>query len=120
VVLSGCGTDKQDSGGGEGLNNLSYAFFFAGAHSIVGSLWSVDDSAASGLIGIFYRELLLKHERADEALRKAQLKMLANPQTESPTVWAPFVLEGWPAAFPIGQKSAEGRLSPAPLSMKGK
>jgi CHAT domain-containing protein len=120
VVLSGCGTDKQDSDGGEGLNNLAYAFFFAGAHSVVGSLWTVEDSAASGLIGIFYRELLLKHERADEALKKAQLKMLANPQTESPTVWAPFVLEGWPAAFPIGQNSAEGALSPVPLSMKGK
>jgi hypothetical protein len=120
VVLSGCGTDTQDSDSGEGLNNLAYAFFFAGAHSVVGSLWTVDDSAASGLMGIFYRELLLKHERADEALREAQLKMLANPQTESPTAWASFVLEGWPAAFPIEQNSAEGALSQASLSMKGK
>src|SRR6202789_1083024 len=78
VILSGCGTDTQDTVGGEGLNNLAYAFFFAGAHSVVGSLWTVNDSAASGLMGVFYRELLLKHERADEALREAQLKMLAD------------------------------------------
>lgn len=120
VVLSGCGTDKQDSARGEGLNNLAYAFFFAGAHSVVGSLWTVDDNMTSQLMEVFYRELLLKQERADEALREAQLEMLANRQTQSPTAWASFVLEGWPAAYPIEQNNANRALSPASLLMKGK
>jgi CHAT domain-containing protein/tetratricopeptide (TPR) repeat protein len=120
VVLSGCETDKQNSDQGEGLNSLAYAFFFAGAHSVIGSLWAVDDTAASRLMEVFYRELLLKQERADHALREAQLKMLANPQTRSPTAWASFVLEGWPATYPIEQNNAKGALSPTSLSMKEK
>jgi CHAT domain-containing protein len=119
VILSGCETDKRDDYEGEGLNNLAYAFFFAGAHSVVGSLWAVEDNATSRLIETFYRELLAKHRRTDEALREAQLKILANPQTKSPTAWAPFVLEGWPAVyfseqnntstFQITRRPAEGK-----------
>ncbi len=120
VVLSGCGTDKQDTDSGEGLNNLAYAFFFAGAHSVVGSLWTVDDNAASRLMGGFYRGLLLQQKRADVALREAQLKMLADPQTQSPTAWASFVLEGWPTAYPIEENSTEGAFPPASRPVKGK
>ena len=53
VILSGCETDKRDDFEAEGLNNLAYAFFFAGAHSVVGSLWAVDDNATSRLIETF-------------------------------------------------------------------
>jgi tetratricopeptide (TPR) repeat protein len=99
VVLSGCGTNQQSRDTAEGLNNLAYAFFFAGARSVIGSLWSVDDSMTSRVMNVFYRELLTDHKRADEALRIAQLQMLANPRTSSPAHWASFVIEGWPSAF---------------------
>lgn len=118
VVLSGCETDRQNGHEEEGLNNLAYAFFFAGAHSVVGSLWAVDDSATSRLIDVFYRELLVKHRRADEALREAQLKMLASPQTKSPTAWASFVLEGWPAAYSIEQNNGKSPSSTTHLPMR--
>ncbi len=120
VVLSGCRTNGEDGDEGEGLNNLAYAFFFAGAHAVVGSLWTVDDSTTSRLMEAFYRELLMSHKNADEAMRRAQLEMLANPRTESPTAWASFVLEGWPARFATSSESSPTAASAVPLSMKGK
>ena len=50
------------------------------------------------------RNLLVDHKRADDALRSAQLKLLADPQTASPLAWAPFVLGGWPTAYTTGTK----------------
>lgn len=99
VVLSGCGTNRQNREGEEDLDNLSYAFFFAGAHSVVGSLWAVDDEETSVLMRDFYQNLLTEHQPADEALHNTQLQMLANPRTQSPAAWAPFVLEGMPLSY---------------------
>jgi CHAT domain-containing protein/Flp pilus assembly protein TadD len=107
VVLSGCTTDNLDNDPGEGLNSVARAFFFSGVHSVIGSLWTVDDKATSQLMSSFYRNLLVDHKRADEALRAAQLKLLADPQTSSPAAWAPFVLSGWPTAYAIHAKNNE-------------
>jgi CHAT domain-containing protein len=115
VVLSACNSDKFSNDYGEGLNNLSYAFFFAGAHAVVGSLWSADDAATNRLMDHFYYGLLVKQKRVPEALREAQWKMLADPQTKSPTVWASFVFEGWPAAYSFKQNTAEAHPSPSSL-----
>lgn len=112
VVLSGCGTDKQGGSVEENLDNLSYAFFFAGAHSVVGSLWTVDDDATSMFMRAFYRTLLVEHQPAEEALRDTQLQMLANPATQSPIVWAPFILEGMPSSYlPTSKTVASTHLS---------
>ncbi len=108
----------MDDDPGEGLNSLAHAFFFSGAHSVVGSLWSIDDKATSRLMENFYRELLVDHKRTDEALRAAQLNMLADPRTSSPTAWASFVLEGWPAAQAFYQKPGEDIYSATSLSTR--
>jgi CHAT domain-containing protein len=118
VVLSGCGTDNMEDDPGEGLNSLAHAFFFSGVHSVVASLWSVDDGTTSQLMENFYRNLMVDHKRADEALRAAQLNMLTRPETSSPAAWAPFVLEGWPAAYGIDQKRSENVYSATALSTK--
>ena len=100
VVLSGCDTDGAPDGTGERIDSLSYAFFFAGAHSVLASLWNVDDNSTSELMGRFYRQIL-KGVRADQALRKAQVELLARSTTRSPAIWAPFVIEGWPQMFDL-------------------
>lgn len=121
VVLSGCDTNRQRGGSdGEGLNNLVYAFFFAGAHSVVGSLWAVDDDATSHMMDSFYRELLQEHQSASTALRSAQLKMLANPQTASPSAWASFVAEGWPVSYPPQRGNPKNTVSDAGYSTGSK
>jgi CHAT domain-containing protein len=104
VVLSGCTTNNLDNDFGEGLNSIARAFFFSGVHSVIGSLWTVDDKATSQLMEAFYRNLLIDRKRADEALRSAQLKLLDVPQTSSPTAWAPFVLGGWPVSYALHTK----------------
>jgi CHAT domain-containing protein len=118
VVLSGCTTDNLDNDPGEGLNSVARAFFFSGVHSVIGSLWTVDDKATSRLMEGFYRNLLVDHKRADEALRSAQLKLLADPQTNSPATWAPFVLGGWPAAYATHAKDSNTVYTTTSLSSK--
>jgi CHAT domain-containing protein/Flp pilus assembly protein TadD len=118
VVLSGCTTDNLGNDTGEGLNSIARAFFFSGVHSVIGSLWTVDDRASSQLMQSFYRNLLVDHKRADEALRSAQLKLLADPQTSSPAAWAPFILDGWPAAYATTAKDGDAIYTTTSLSSK--
>jgi CHAT domain-containing protein len=118
VVLSGCTTDNLNNDPGEGLNSVARAFFFSGVHSVIGSLWTVDDKATSQLMESFYRNLLVDHKRADEALRSAQLKLLTDPQTSSPAAWAPFVFGGWPIAYATPTKDRDATYTTTALSSK--
>jgi CHAT domain-containing protein len=99
VVLSGCNTRNAEEDTSQGLTSLAHAFFYAGVQSVVGSLWSVEDMSTRQLMVSFYHHLLLEHMSADDALRAAQLKMLANPHTRFPSAWAAFVVDGWPASY---------------------
>ena len=57
VVLSGCETALGDNVRGEGLLGLARAFFHAGAHRLVASLWKVADCSAADLIVDLFRRL---------------------------------------------------------------
>jgi CHAT domain-containing protein len=100
VVLSGCDTQGGRQAAGEGLNSLAQAFFFAGAHSVVGSLWKVDDDATVELMQRFYRNMIVEHVSPSVALRTAQLSILHTYHTQ-PFVWAAFVLNGLPDKISI-------------------
>jgi CHAT domain-containing protein len=92
LVLSGCETGIGRLEKGEGLSGLSLAFFIAGARSILLSLWSVNDKAASVFMESFYRGFTEGMGKT-EALRKAKLEMLAT-KYRHPFYWASFVLQG--------------------------
>jgi CHAT domain-containing protein len=97
VVLSGCRTQGGAYFAGESMQSLAQAFFFAGAHQVVGSLWSVDDDATSNLMRQFYSGLLKKrHLTAAEALRAAQVTAL-NSGVDLST-WSAFLVNGAEAA----------------------
>ena len=71
---------------------LSRAFLYAGAESVVASLWSINDKATSVFMKYFYKGLgqgLTK----EEALQKAKLDMIES-EYRHPFFWAPFVLNG--------------------------
>ena len=91
VTLSGCTTQGQDVSGEE-LTSLTQAFFYAGAQQVVATLWSVDDDATAALMQHFYRELLIHHLSAPEALRQTQLSMLHDHNDLAD--WAAFVVSG--------------------------
>ena len=54
VTLSACETAVGEDAGGEGLISLSRAFLYAGAKSVVASLWRVRDDSTAALMTRFY------------------------------------------------------------------
>jgi CHAT domain-containing protein/tetratricopeptide (TPR) repeat protein len=98
VVLSACETALGERRSGAGMIGLRRAFGLAGAKTVVSSLWSVQDQSTSELMQHFYANLWLKHQGRADALRNAQLEMLAkNRATEHdalPSTWGAFVLSG--------------------------
>ncbi|HEX4953290.1 MAG TPA: CHAT domain-containing tetratricopeptide repeat protein [Thermoanaerobaculia bacterium] len=94
VVLSACDSARGDELAGEGVIGLARAFLFAGAHSLVTSLWVVDDIGTPELMTRFYEGIQQGKGKA-EALRLAKLSLIAarGPRAQ-PRVWAPFVLFG--------------------------
>lgn len=101
VVLSACSTAKGKEVKGEGLIGLTRGFMYAGAASVVASLWKVDDGATSALMTMFYKGLLQEKLSASEALRRAQLEMASQEQWRSPYFWAGFVIQGKYAATEV-------------------
>ncbi|MFO0877722.1 MAG: CHAT domain-containing tetratricopeptide repeat protein [Gemmataceae bacterium] len=82
AVLSACETGLGETAGGEGVFGLTRAFHVAGCKNVVASLWKVDDEPTAALMSLFYRQLWQSKEPIGpaEALRRAQLAMLHNPE----------------------------------------
>ena len=95
VMLSACETGLGRAPLGEGVIGLPRAFMYAGANTVGVSLWAVSDRSTALLMSDFYRGLFAgAGARPAEALRRAQLKMLADPRYGAPYYWAPFILVG--------------------------
>lgn len=97
VVLSACNTGGGGSGqfGGEALSGLVRAFFQAGARSLLVSHWQVDSIATTRLMsGLFDRLAADPAGGAAEALRRAQIALIQNPETAHPAFWGAFTLVG--------------------------
>lgn len=94
VVLSACRTGLGKELRGEGLIGLTRGFMYAGASSVVASLWKVDDEATSELMKRFYANMLQSGMTPAAALRTAQNSIRGEPQWNAPYYWAAFVLQG--------------------------
>ena len=96
VVLSACQTGRGQLLSGEGILGLSRAFLYAGARSVVVSLWNVSDISTAQLMKNFYQHLVDNAANAT-ALRQAKLKMArSSTETRHPYYWAPFIVVGEP------------------------
>jgi len=94
VVLSACRSGLGREIRGEGLVGLTRGFMYAGATTVVASLWKVDDEATSELMKSFYIEMLQNKKTPDEALRIAQDSIRKTPKWSAPHFWAGFTLQG--------------------------
>ena len=94
VVLSACETGLGKNVRGEGLVGLSRGFIYAGASTVIASLWKVDDSATSQLMTQFYKGMFEDRLTPSAALRKAKVNMWRQSRYRAPFYWAAFVLQG--------------------------
>ncbi len=96
VTLSACKSGVGDLKKGEGLLSLSRAFFYAGAKSLVYTLWNINDSSSSEIMEKFY-ENLSDGASKDEALRNAKLTFLEKHKEDNfkhPYYWSSFIISG--------------------------
>ncbi|MCA9753605.1 MAG: CHAT domain-containing protein, partial [Gemmatimonadetes bacterium] len=101
VVLSGCETGLSDVAGRTSVGVLSSAFLDAGAGSVIGALWKVEDRAIGKLMAALH-ERLAAGDRPSEALRRARGAMILSgrPDLNDPFLWGAFVVRGRDEALP--------------------
>ena len=92
VTLSACETGRSAVVGGDELVGLSRGFLFAGASTLVQSLWRVDDASTARLMQKFYAALCAG-AAPGQALRRAQCSFIDHGM--HPYVWAPFQVVGY-------------------------
>ncbi len=98
VTLSACESGLSERHPGDELIGLPRSFIYAGASSVVVSLWRVADESTGVLMKRFYQDLLSDYASSPtkaEALRSAQryVMSLGGP-LQHPYHWAPFILVG--------------------------
>ena len=92
VTLSACDTGRVQVGGGDELAGLVQAFVYAGAPTVIASLWAVNDKATRHLFERFYRYYMGGISAAD-ALRTAQQE-LRQQGYQHAYYWAAFQPQG--------------------------
>jgi CHAT domain-containing protein/Tfp pilus assembly protein PilF len=106
VVLSSCESGLGHELAGEGLIGLTRAFHYAGARSVMASLWKVSDRMTGELMLRFYRHLKAGQPK-DVALQSAQRELIGRRVTtrgedgrqielegSAPYDWAAFEISG--------------------------
>ena len=92
VVLSCCHSGQGEVSS-EGVVGIARAFLFAGARSVVASLWAIDDEATMEFMKSFYQHLR-GGESTSTALQRAMKCLRDSDNFSAPKYWAPFVLIG--------------------------
>lgn len=91
VTLSACETGLNKLFAGDEILGLARGFLSAGVSSLVLSLWTVNDEAASRLMKRFYEELQ-RGSTPSASLRIAQIEFIK--ADEHPYYWSPFAVIG--------------------------
>jgi CHAT domain-containing protein len=91
LTLSGCVTGLNAIVDGDELLGLTRGLLYAGARSLLLTLWDVDDKSTSDFMKDFYHQLKQCPRKAD-ALREAMLNL--RERFPHPYYWAPFKLTG--------------------------
>ncbi|MFK7774904.1 MAG: CHAT domain-containing protein [Saprospiraceae bacterium] len=93
VVLSACETNIGELKEGEGIISLARGFSYAGASSIITTLWVVDDEVSKKLMVDFYAQILT-HKNKAEALHQVKKNYFKNTtihRESHPYYWASFI-----------------------------
>lgn len=103
VTLSACQTGRSVIGGGDELLGLMRAFFYAGASSLLLSMWPVEDQSTAEFMQLFYAKLK-QGESKSRALCDVQRHFIRKQEAATspahyahPYFWASFFLTGDPS-----------------------
>ncbi|MFB3815431.1 MAG: CHAT domain-containing protein [Terriglobales bacterium] len=91
VTLSGCGTGLNVVVAGDELLGLVRGLLYAGAQSVLVTLWDVNDASTAEFMKMFYQRLSSASNKA-AALRQTMIEM--REAHVHPYFWAPFLLVG--------------------------
>ena len=91
VTLSGCATGLNVVTAGDELLGLIRGLLYAGAHSLLLTLWDVHDTSTSEFMSSFYRNLQDGQDKSAALQAAMQELRLRYPH---PYYWAPFALNG--------------------------
>ena len=95
IVLSACQTASGKLYRGEGLLSIAQAFQYAGAQSLVASLWNVDDQRTPALMQSFFENLWHKMSKTTAlAAAKRQYIQTQKGLDAHPCFWAGLLLSG--------------------------
>ncbi len=116
VALSACETGLGALKRGEGIISLARGFSYAGAKSILTTLWAVNDASTTQIMRSFY-DYLDRGVPKDQAIYQAKINYLrqqSDPFEAHPFYWAPYIAIGdmaplenksmplWPVAMVFG------------------
>ncbi|GAA4111548.1 hypothetical protein GCM10022393_09340 [Aquimarina addita] len=96
VTLSACQTGIGKLQKGEGMLSLARGFNYAGAKSLVMTLWKINDQTTAELMDYFYSGLS-EGKSKDKALHDAKLEYLNATEDDflkHPYYWSGFVISG--------------------------
>jgi tetratricopeptide (TPR) repeat protein len=96
VTLAACESAASVIAAGDEPLGLIPAFLYAGANSVLATLWKVNQASAALTMRLFYDMLAKESGPVDKplALRRAMLTVRSTPGFDAPYHWAPFVLHG--------------------------
>ena len=104
VALSGCGTGLSAIVGGDEMVGLVRGLLYAGARSVLVTLWDVNDRTTATFMQSFYEQMKANPDKG-QALTAAMQALRA--QYPHPYFWAPFALIGDPGATLYQDAAAE-------------
>jgi len=96
VVLGACETGSGKLQRGEGILSLARGFSYAGASSLLTTLWSVDEASTARLLQNFYKHLQSGNTTNDAlyVAKKAYLQEADNEKAAHPRYWAALIAIG--------------------------
>jgi CHAT domain-containing protein len=93
ITLSGCATGLNVLGAGDELLGLVRGLLYAGARTLLLTMWEVHDASTAKFMNLYYTQLQAGAHKSD-ALRQAMLAL--RESYPHPYFWSPFVLVGSP------------------------
>ncbi|HPF90302.1 MAG TPA: CHAT domain-containing protein [Flavobacteriales bacterium] len=101
VIHAACRSSMHDADGSSGAISFTRAFLFAGARSVVGSLFLADEASSVRLLDLLQEQLAngLPTDLALQQAKSAYLSQVATTEEARPLYWATWQMWGEPVTL---------------------